>query len=237
MSIEFFVRYHLQHGYTAQEVERCLAAFDRAQADRAARLLAERSYTPLHGQRVVFVGDSITQDNLGYRATVSRAASLSAFDASISGATAITIEEKATRTIEEAKPALVSLMIGTNDSISLGTMGNYQVDPTEYSKRVSNIIACATAQGTRVLLFEIPPIDEEPFAAYYTERDRFQTNETIAMYNRVLQEIATRHHVSLLPNDWLLGQHAYFEPDGVHLSVEGQTEFAKRWLDAAMKII
>jgi lysophospholipase L1-like esterase len=141
--------------------------------------------------------------------------------------------------IEETRPEIVSIMLGTNDSISIGSLGANSVAIEEYASNMRKIIAKSKEVGAKVLLFEIPLVEEKLFAAYFTERGKFQSNECVRAYNRRLSEIAAEENIALLNHEWLKGEKLaqFFEPDGVHLSVYAHEFFAKAWLLKADKLI
>ena len=73
MSVRFYTRFNLQNDYTAEQVRPYLDEFSRIQDTRVAMLRAEyqKEIQKLKNKRVVFIGDSITSDNLGYRVSAS----------------------------------------------------------------------------------------------------------------------------------------------------------------------
>ena len=126
MPKRFFMRFNLQNGVNhfpataeigaalqnadSSEIQEYLDEFDTVQARRAERM---REYfgdhlAVLNGKKVLFFGDSITSDNLGYRETVSRAAHLQSADGSISGGTSATILQFAKSKLIAEKPDLLS---------------------------------------------------------------------------------------------------------------------------------
>lgn len=234
MADVFNVRFNLNFSYPTEEMKAIYASYERIHNERILRL--PDAYGALYGKRVVFVGDSITSDNLGYRTTVTRAARLIAYDTSLSGGKSSNILENAKQTIKGEAPDIVSVMIGANDSPLKGEPLKHGVELADYAANVRDIVSTATKAGAKVMLFEITPIHEKNFAAHYEGKQKFQTNENIARYNAALAKIAAEYGAMLLPNGWL-GKAADFEPDGIHLSVEAQERFAARWLEAAMKII
>ncbi len=215
--------------------------FDSFQNRRAERLKKEfpDETLTLENKKVLFIGDSITSDNLGYRISVSLAANLKAVNGSVSSSTSATLLESSLRLIENEKPEIVSIMIGTNDSISIQNPGLNQVKLEEYAGNMQKIINKAKECGAKVLLFAIPLIQEELFAKYFNPRGKFQNNETVELYNHMLSQVARENGIPLIEHSWLSGGDLtpFFEPDGVHLSTEAQEYFAKSWLINASKLI
>ena len=191
----------------------------------------------LSGKKVIFVGDSITSDNLGYRATISFLPDIHAIDCSLSGATSSMLLHSAISRIMKEKPDLVSIMIGSNDSVSILKEGFNQVSVSEYERNLERIIDISKSVGAKVLLFEVPPVMEERFRQCFYPEGKLQSNENVSHYNEALDRIAERYGVTLLSNAWLSDKAEYYEPDGIHFSPMGQEIFLKKWLDSAKKII
>jgi len=102
---------------TPTEVQKII---DRLNAvhDYRGTLLKERfkdDLSRLNGRRTVFIGDSITRDNLGYRATVTLAGKPKACNLAVSGTVSAMLLNKFKRSVKSFKPELVSIMIGGND--------------------------------------------------------------------------------------------------------------------------
>ncbi len=255
---EFFIRFNLHNsicgceaspdilkpfvGMEEQAIREYLEKINRVHIARADALSVshKRETAALKGMRVLFLGDSITSDNLGYRKTVCRAAELEATDGSVSGGMSSWILHSARTQITKRSPEIVSLMIGTNDSVGIDSLSLPQVSIEEYRRNVSRIVEYALSASARVLMFEIPPIHEERFYQCFTPQFKVQSNENIAKYNAILQDIAKEYKITLVSNAWI-SQHSerdsLFEPDGIHLSVKGQELFAEKWLSAAYKIL
>lgn len=234
MADSFNVRFNLSFNYPPKEMKEIYASYERIHNERILRL--PDTFRALYGKRVVFVGDSITSDNLGYRTTVTRAARLIAYDTSLSGGKSSGILENAKKTIKEVAPDIVSVMIGANDSPLKGEQLKHGTALDDYAANVREIVTAALEVGAKVMLFEITPVHEENFAAHYQGKQKYQTNENIGKYNAALAAIAKECGVTLLQNGWL-GDAADFENDGIHLSEAAQEKFAVRWLAAATKII
>ncbi len=216
------------------ELDSMLAEIKDIQKSRADTLIGD--YSALFGKRAVFIGDSITSDNLGYRDTVTLAAKLIATDGAVSGGTSSMVLYSAKAHIEKSRPDILSIMIGSNDSVCIDDFSLPQVSLDEYKRNVSAIVKWAKNSGAKVMLFEIPPVIEERFKKSFDSQSKLQSNKNINKYNAVLKEIAQKNCIPLLSNGWLCDKCDLYMPDGIHLSVEGQTLFAKRWLDAALQL-
>lgn len=253
MAVAFFVRFNLHNSICSNpisvemlrpflnqsdgEIGVMLDEIDALQNGRAERFRKKypEQTKALGGKKVLFLGDSITSDNLGYREAVTRAAGLRGIDGSVSGGTSSMILHEAKRLIDKEKPDLVSLMIGSNDSVSVVREDLNQVSIGEYERNVGEIVRWAKQGGAKVLLFEIPPVVEERFEKSFSGQSKMQSNETVTAYNESVKRIAQENRIELQCNRWLLEDAALYERDGIHLSVSGQELFAEKWLEAAAK--
>ena len=255
MSVDFFVRFNLHNSvsasplsvevlkpllnYGAEELDRMLREIDRIQTDRAEAFKKKHpdAVGALKGKKVLFLGDSITSDNLGYRGAVTRAAELLSVDGAVSGGTSSMLLHSAKRYIEKEAPEIVSLMVGSNDSVSVEQKELNQVSPCEYERNVRRMVEWAKNSGAQVLLFEIPPIVEERFRQNFSRQSKLQSNETVRSYNEILKRIAHDTGISRISSEWLGESDGNYEPDGIHLSYQGQEAFAENWLEKAYELI
>lgn len=236
MPVTFNIRFNLKFDYPYREVKADLATYENIHTERILRLPPTLDLKALYGKRVVFVGDSITSDNIGYRLTVTRAGRLRATDTSLSGGKTNNILEDAKTAILTEKPDLVSIMIGANDSPIKGEPLRHGVELPDYARNLREIVASAAEVGAKILLLEITPIHEENFKIHYEGKAKFQTNANVEKYNTAVREIATEYGATLLQNGWL-GAAEDFEKDGIHLSDSAQERLAVRWLEAAVNLI
>ena len=255
MSHRFFTRFNLQssanhfpatatigaalQNTSPSEIQGYLDEFEAIQAARADRMRAlfGDRLAPLQGKKVVFFGDSITSDNLGYRTTVSRAAHLQAVDGSISGGTSATVLQYAKERIQQEKPDLVSIMLGANDSVGIGTDDLGQVSLEEYGRNLCAIVSWSLESGARVLLFAVTPIHEARFARQFAAQGKVQSNENIQRYNQRLRIIAEELGLSLFDHGYLTDPETLLEKDGIHLSPQGQEQMAAHWLACAIDLL
>ena len=135
---------------------------------------------------------------------------------------------------EQQRPDVVSIMVGSNDSVMID--GLHHVGIAEYERNLRQMVSWAKMYGAAVLLFEIPPVIESRFEKHFLPNCKSQSNQNIQIYNKILQKIAHENHVVLVSNKWLTNQPELFEPDGIHLSVKGQELFAEKWLTAASEL-
>ncbi|MBR7112761.1 MAG: hypothetical protein IKC75_07605 [Clostridia bacterium] len=236
MPVNGNIRFNLKFEYPKEEVKANFATYERIHTERILALPDTMNLKELYGKRVVFVGDSITSDNIGYRLTVTRAARLRATDTSLSGGKTNNIKEDAKQAILTEKPDIVSIMIGANDSPIKGEPLKHGVALPQYAENLREIVAAAAEVGAKILLLEITPIHEANFAAHYEGKQKFQTNANIEEYNVAVRGIAAEFGATLLQNGWL-GAAEDFEKDGIHLSDSAQARLARRWLETAIKLI
>ena len=218
-----------------------LLEIDRIQNERVVRLQATytKEIEKLKGKKVLFLGDSITNDNLGYRESVSRAADVESINGSISGGTSSMLVPLAKHLIEK-RPDVVSLMIGANDSISLEKESFHQVSLEEYERNVDTILGWAKQIGAKILLFEITPVLEDRFKLCFAKEQQLQSNAAIQGYNLILQRLSRKHQIELLAHPWLAEgavRESLYESDGIHLNVKGQALFAENWITSAARLL
>ena len=256
MPKRFFMRFNLQNGVghfpaTAevgaalqnadpQEIQGYLDEFENIQTARAERIGAcfDKASSHLSGKKVVFFGDSITSDNLGYRETVCRVADLIGIDGSVSGGTSGTVLQFARDTLTAVKPDLVSIMLGTNDSVGIDSESFGQVSLDEYERNLRAILRWASEIGAQILLLAIPPIHQERFDRHFNAQSKFQSNANIERYNDRLRKLADEFGVELCEHRYLKAEpdlYQLIDRDGIHLSPDGHEQLALCWLTHASK--
>ena len=238
MSERFLIRFNLSCRAAEEERREYLEEFKRIQDERIRRLGEKlgRETELLRGKRVLFLGDSITSDNLGYRTSVSRVAELCATDGSVSGATSADLLPLAKKRIDEMRYDLISVMLGANDSVELIGEERNQVSLDKYAANMEEILGRAKESGASVLLFAITPVHEERFEKSFSDQKKRKSNETVAAYNHRLCEIAEKLEIPLIPHKWL-NDGIFLEKDGIHLTSPGQERLSEAWLVAASNII
>ena len=219
--------------YDRAELEKELEDFSSIQRKRTKRLKREYpdEIEKIRNKKVLFIGDSISSDNLGYRVSVTNAACLEAYNATISGGTSPMMLQDARAFTEKHRPDIVSIMIGSNDSVMLDGMPLVSI--CEYERNIRSMVLWAVQSGAKVMLFEITPVMEKDFEKDFASQHKTQTNENIDRYNTVLQTVARESGIGLISNAWIKENEDMYEPDGIHLSVKAQELFATRWLKLA----
>ena len=257
MADRFFMRFNLQNSVahypsTAEvfaalfsedeaETREILADFEAIQAARVGTIKEKLGdeLSCLHGKKVLFLGDSITSDNLGYRVTVTRAAGLRAVDGSISGGTSSAILHATMSKLKKEPPDLVSLMVGGNDSTGVEREGLQQVSPEEYERNLRAMLGWIGESGAKLLLFEISPVEENRFARHFGAKGKLQSEGNIGKYNQILRRLAKERGVEVIPHAWIqteTDRENMLEQDGIHFSLLGQETFSEYWLRAAIRL-
>lgn len=222
-------------------IESCLNDFDDIQNKRAKVLKDKypKELESLKGKKVVFLGDSITSDNLGYRTSVTKAAELCEIDCSISGATSAMILQSAYM-MQKEMPDIVSIMIGANDTKGFGSENLNCVSIDEYERNLTEMIRWSVQSGAKTVLLGITPIVKERYENHFKPQGIFGSNRVVERYNEVLKKLALTYNIKFLDNDWIKEREdicELFEPDGIHLSVKGHDIFAEEWIKAVAEII
>ena len=252
----FFMRFNLQNSVSSfpatkdvfapilpsmseDEIKMTLEDFERIRIERAQRVSAEckDAIEKIKGKSVLFLGDSITSDNLGYRLTVTKCASLKAYDCSVSGGLSSMLTYVTKDFTSKLKPDIVSLMVGTNDSIGMESIDNPQTSLEEFGRNIDLILKWVTKSGAKVVLFEIPPVHEQRFSNCFNPNSKFQNNENIKKFNAMLKKVANVYGVNVISNDcYLQNADENYEIDGAHLSVKAHEIHAKRWIQETAKL-
>jgi len=237
MSDRFLARFNLSRDALVLYREE-FALFQKNRSNELKNSLPD-AIAKIQNKKVLFIGDSITSDNLGYRTSVTLAANLQAANGSLSSSDSEALLDSSLALIEKERPEIVSLMLGTNDSIYYTELKENKVTLDKYISNMEKIVKRAKEIGAEVLLFEIPEINEEAFAAYFNPKGKFQDNETVRSYNFRLSKLALECGIKLIRHSWLSGddKSVFFEPDGVHLSETAQLYFSLNWICEAEKSI
>lgn len=145
MSAKFHVRFNLKNDLPSDEIAKYLSEFEAYTSEYAEKLSVcmSNEISSLYRKRTLFVGDSITSDNLGYRKIVTKACALDAYDASVSGGTTESVLSGCVELIEGMKPEIVSIMLGANDSPYSTECGTGKVSINKYEENMRTIIECA----------------------------------------------------------------------------------------------
>ena len=210
-----------------KEISSFITECDSWQQEQADLICLKTDLTKLKGKKVLFIGDSLTADRLGYRGIVTKAAQIKACNAAISGATSTDMLRYLKDFIQSFQPDIISVMIGTNDSLIITDEKNL-VSQEEYEKNLENILCISKKSGAKVIISTIPPTDEKRFKS----QNKSNTNKNISEYCDIIRSQAIVQNVVL--NDFAESVkdepiEKIIESDGVHLTPYGQFCFAKKW--------
>lgn len=138
--------------------------------------------------------------------------------------------------LQKHRPDLVILMVGTNDNLN-----SYNLIPlSEYRENLTAMIAAAKASGAKVLLCEIPKVNQEMMSKRHKEGFfRGESAEKkVNDVNAIVAEVAKAQDVPLFPTATVLGESTrdaaslFRNPansgaeDGVHPTPNGYLRFA-----------
>lgn len=181
----------------------------------------------IDSQRIVFIGDSIT-DGHTYPLMVQQALRESGapvpvvINAGIGGDTAEGMSQRIERDVLVHKPTLVTLSAGINDA-------SRKVPLAEYS-------ASVTAIADRLRAVNVPLIilTTSVYSAKHAEAEK-RTDE----YNAWLKEFAAQRNLQVVEVNAVFkrvriekGDDFFMEPDGIHPNWQGQRLIARAVLDA-----
>lgn len=225
---------------TKEEIESFILECHKKQQLTAEKLIKKygEKMTVLEGKKVLFVGDSLTTDRLGYRGIITKAARLNSKNVSYSGATSVDMYRYLYGHIIDFEPEIISVMIGTNDAMGhCGKNRESIVSKDEYRRNIRGILESSKQSGARVLITTIPQLDEEAFLQTSDVRIMKNDDKNIAEYNKIVRKEAIAAGVELIDLESTLkeiSKRGIYEPDGIHLSTEGQEILADLWLEKAL---
>lgn len=238
---KFFIRFNLQRmegalnenfpfecimdDATTEEITAFIDECEEWQQKQADNISSEIDLSKLHGKRVLFVGDSLTADRLSYRGIVCKAAKINGYNAAISGAISADMYRYLQDHIQAFNPDIISVMIGTNDSLIITDEKNL-VSKNEFENNIEKILRIGKASGAAVIISTIPPTDEKGFELLNTSNN----NTNIADYCDIIRKEALKEKVIL--NDFSkrmenIPLEKIIENDGVHLTRYGQACLAE----------
>ncbi len=241
---KFFIRFCLQrsqgtfgnefpyeHFMNAEkeEIDAFLSECEDWTGEQADKLCSELDLTKLRSKKVMFLGDSLTADRLSYRAIVTKAGELTPCNAAISGAVSTDMLRCLRDNLLGFKPDIISIMIGTNDSLFVAD-GINLVSPDEYRRNLDALISIGKDTGAEVVVSTLPPVVEERIKM----ATKTNNNRNVEAYCEIIREVAAKHNAIL--NDFFkeakkLPAEKIIETDGVHLTPYGHSKFAYFWLE------
>jgi acyl-CoA thioesterase-1 len=180
----------------------------------------------LRGQRIVFLGDSITDGN-SYPLMIKQALSEAKIElpvlinAGIGGDTAAGMLKRLERDVFVHKPTLVTLSAGINDVM-------HKVSPADYETSVTAIAEQLKAKNIPLLILTTSVI-----APKHGDADK-----RLEAFNTTLRALAAKHELRLADVNTLMnttrsaGGEEILEEDGIHPNYAGQRLLARAVLDA-----
>ncbi|MBE7049204.1 MAG: hypothetical protein E7394_00350 [Ruminococcaceae bacterium] len=251
---EFFIRFNLQDMVfsfqtedfynekkmqaSKEDVDKFIEECKNWQKEKADILKKEIDLSPLHGKRILYIGDSITAERTSYRGITTYAADFEATNGAISGATSVDMLRFLKENIKKSDAEIISIMIGTNDS-GLITGGLSIVSPDEYRRNIREILRISKEKTDKVMISTLPPLNEEIICKTNNLLfdGRFQKMKDVM--SEIVREESERAGVLL--NDVALhmkdmDKGVILEEDGTHLTKEGQFIYARNWLLNILKL-
>lgn len=258
MDPRFFVRFSLQRmggilddddfnskdliKISDEQIEELTKKFHTRQQEVAEELVCKykEDIKKLERKKVLFVGDSLTTDRMGYRGIVTKAAKLNSVNMSFSGSTSTDMYRFIYEKIVINKPELIFVMIGTNDAFAhSGREKNRLVSLEEYRRNIFGILKNCVDSGARTVISTIPQFDRDAFLKTPDVAFKDNDDETIAKYNQVVREAAANTGAELIDLEAVLKtmpKTGLYEPDGVHMSINGHKILADLWLNKALNV-
>jgi lysophospholipase L1-like esterase len=200
---------------------------DWAFVDRYRQANAHLRTQPTH-QRVVFMGDSITE---GWARQPFIAANAKFVGRGISGQTAAQMLVRFPSDVIALKPAAVHIMAGTNDI----AQNNGRETPEEIAGYIASMVEIAQANNIKVILASIPP------AGAFAWRRGLNPAPQIQALNGWLKAYARKRKIVFV-DYWAVlatpegAMKPAFSPDGVHPNADGY-ETMRPLAQAAIKTV
>lgn len=228
------------YGESEEFLNSCLADYENINKKSAEEIIGKyRGKTDaLSGKTILFAGDSITSDRLSYEKILERVLDKSrVVDGAISSSRTQDLINVLDNFLFAFKPDIVSVMIGTNDSICTDKdCENNSVSLREYERNIGIIADKIKSAGARMVLNSVADADYEKFNRIKPYRSI--NKEINEKYNAVLKEAALKNGAVF--NDYRdklreFDPELLHEPDALHLSPFAQRLVAGMVLDALLK--
>ena len=200
-------------------------------------LTAAEGILPKDGDKIAFLGDSITAGGWGteggyvrlvVNGLAKKGVSVTPIPAGVGGHKSNDMLARLENDVLSKDPDWMTLSCGVNDVWH----GDKGVDLEDYKKNITAIVDQAEAQGVKVVILTSTPIGEESNAH----------NDKLAAYNDFLRALATERNLPLADlaasfRDYLAPRNPektsrYLTVDGVHMNPEGNVLIAKGVLRA-----
>jgi acetyl esterase/acyl-CoA thioesterase-1 len=186
------------------------------------------------GDRIVFLGDSITADRHGHVALVREALRLGlpgveVVNAGVPGNTAADLPARFETDVLAQAPTWVSLSVGGNDAVR-------GVSPAAYERAMQAVVAASQSAQVEVAL-----CTPTPFEAQFANASAEAVNARLAQYSERVARLAEASSALLVPmfETFRLVQEgnapddeARLTSDGAHMSPRGRYLMGLTWLAA-----
>ena len=171
-------------------------------------------------------GDSITQ---GYDTTLSYFQTISkylknkydtiSFNDGVGGNTTYNLLQRIDGEIQQQKPTLVTLMIGTND-LRLGTKNNPTITAFAYKQNLIQILNTISPSKNRtVIIFLIPYLENFNYPGYSAG-----SYQRLKQFNNIIIGVANTFGIPYInENPGLESQNSILAPDGIHPNNKGDS--------------
>ena len=221
----------------------CLKDYEEINKQSADEILSDEQFLSyierIKDTSVLFVGDSITSDRLSYGKILEKALNGHVIDGAVSSSRTIDLITVLDGLLAENKPDIISIMIGTNDSVCSDKVGlqNF-TSAEEYKRNINIIIEKIKKSGSRIVLNAIPEADYNKFNNITPFRS--VTKEINDRFNTILKNAANKNQ--LVYNDYrekmsTCDTSLLFEPDALHLSPFAHKIIAQTVLESIAKCI
>ena len=127
--------------------------------------------------------------------------------------------------IREERPEenIFILAYGANDSAVVLNQDNFRVDIEDFKKNLENVINQAKKFGSKIVIVNITPVDEE-LTANPVNMNKSRLNQNIQTYNEAIKELVDNNNLYLVDvnSAFMSFDHrSLFCEDGLHLNESG----------------
>lgn len=233
-------------GVDEKEVSNYLNEFDNTLSKQSEKLKQENIEIHVESPvKIAFIGDSITSDRESYMNILKRALlaekDIHIIDAAISGDKSDDAKMAFYTRVMKYNPDIVHILLGTNDMRKNNDpFGEPCVSLHDYRKNMEYMVRTLTAQGKKVILSTISPIDNEGLGKRFPEDNWIYDNGDLEEVNKIICETAEKYKALLNDMSSVYAQYQTGEillQDGLHLNAAGQLMLAKNVMECIKKVI
>lgn len=218
------------------EIESFISECKMWQIEQAEKLKEKFDLTSLNNKKILYIGDSITVDRFGYRGITTFAAGLDSYNGAVSGATSVDMLRFLSDNIRKSNPEIISVMVGTNDSLTICDKKNL-VSVPEYRNNISEILRISKQHTDKIIISTLPPVNEKAYACTHDTQISKMTLSSVEALCDAVREEANIHNVYINDAYKALKDKDFdkiVEMDGVHLTKDGQVLFAEQWIKSVL---